>query len=187
MRLSAAAHATRSDLERTLCDELSRADVAHEHRSLHFRVGLDSGETARYDPDIVVRRAGLLFLIAPIAVTDQEHQLEIVTRFLESHSEEIVLIVVAPEAVLEHLPPEAYDEAYTDTDAARVVEPLTPAPLMLLERDIERLLYHESGLLGVSGISSDMRELLSSDAPSFRKKGARGEPGSHEADVGDDG
>jgi len=30
---------------------------------------------------------------------------------------------------------------------------------------LERLLYHESGLLGVSGISSDMRELLaSSDA-----------------------
>ena len=156
MRLSAAAHATRSDLERTLCDELSRADVAHEHRSLHFRVGLDSGETARYDPDIVVRRAGLLFLIAPIAVTDQEHQLEIVTRFLESHSEEIVLIVVAPEAVLEHLPPEAYDEAYTDTDAARVV-----ARIRAQDPD---------GFV----------------AP-FRKKGARGEPGSHEADVGDDG
>ncbi|MFD2407644.1 hypothetical protein ACFSVK_20915 [Azorhizophilus paspali] len=33
-------------------------------------------------------------------------------------------------------------------------------------RAIERLLYKESGLLGVSGISSDMRELLASDAPS---------------------
>ena len=30
-------------------------------------------------------------------------------------------------------------------------------------RDIERLLYHESGLLGMSGLSSDMRELLASD------------------------
>ncbi len=30
---------------------------------------------------------------------------------------------------------------------------------------IERLLYHESGLLGVSGISSDMRTLLASDSP----------------------
>jgi acetate kinase len=30
-------------------------------------------------------------------------------------------------------------------------------------REIERLFYHESGLLGVSGVSSDMRTLLSRD------------------------
>jgi acetate kinase len=35
-------------------------------------------------------------------------------------------------------------------------------------RAIERLLYNESGLLGVSGISSDMRVLLQSSAPSAR-------------------
>ena len=35
-------------------------------------------------------------------------------------------------------------------------------------RAIERLLYHESGLLGVSGISSDMRTLLASRDPSAR-------------------
>jgi acetate kinase len=32
-------------------------------------------------------------------------------------------------------------------------------------RDIEALIYTKSGLLGVSGVSSDMRELLASDAP----------------------
>jgi acetate kinase len=32
-------------------------------------------------------------------------------------------------------------------------------------RELERLLYHESGLLGMSGLSSDMRDLLASDAP----------------------
>jgi len=32
-------------------------------------------------------------------------------------------------------------------------------------REVERLLYHESGLLGMSGISSDARDLLASDAP----------------------
>ncbi|MCC6642915.1 MAG: acetate/propionate family kinase [Deltaproteobacteria bacterium] len=32
-------------------------------------------------------------------------------------------------------------------------------------RALSRLLYHESGLLGVSGVSSDMRVLLASDAP----------------------
>ena len=31
--------------------------------------------------------------------------------------------------------------------------------------DLERLIYHESGLLGVSGISGDMRRLLASDDP----------------------
>jgi acetate kinase len=32
-------------------------------------------------------------------------------------------------------------------------------------RAIEKLIYHQSGLLGVSGISSDMRTLLASDDP----------------------
>ena len=35
-------------------------------------------------------------------------------------------------------------------------------------REIERLLYHESGLLGMSGISSDMRDLLGRDEPAAR-------------------
>ncbi|HXH02764.1 MAG TPA: acetate/propionate family kinase [Candidatus Competibacteraceae bacterium] len=35
-------------------------------------------------------------------------------------------------------------------------------------RAIERLLYHQSGLLGVSGLSSDMRTLLASAAPRAR-------------------
>jgi len=35
-------------------------------------------------------------------------------------------------------------------------------------RAIERLLYHESGLLGVSGVGSDMRALLASAAPSAK-------------------
>jgi acetate kinase len=35
-------------------------------------------------------------------------------------------------------------------------------------REVERLLYHESGLLGMSGVSSDMRDLLASNAPAAR-------------------
>jgi len=35
-------------------------------------------------------------------------------------------------------------------------------------RAVERLLYQESGLLGVSGVSNDMRALLASDAPRAR-------------------
>ncbi|MCE3284621.1 MAG: ackA-3 [Steroidobacteraceae bacterium] len=37
--------------------------------------------------------------------------------------------------------------------------------LALGPREIERLIYHESGLLGMSGVSSDVRDLLASDAP----------------------
>jgi acetate kinase len=36
-------------------------------------------------------------------------------------------------------------------------------------REVERLLYSESGLLGVSGISSDMRALLASAEPGARR------------------
>ena len=36
-------------------------------------------------------------------------------------------------------------------------------------REIEDLLYHRSGLLGVSGATSDMRVLLASDAPAARR------------------
>jgi acetate kinase len=32
-------------------------------------------------------------------------------------------------------------------------------------RELENLIYHESGLLGVSGVSSDMRQLLASGDP----------------------
>ena len=40
--------------------------------------------------------------------------------------------------------------------------------MKLAVRDLERLLYHESGLLGMSGISSDMRDLLASDEPAAK-------------------
>ena len=36
-------------------------------------------------------------------------------------------------------------------------------------RDVEDMLYHQSGLLGVSGISSDMRDLAASDDPRARQ------------------
>jgi acetate kinase len=35
-------------------------------------------------------------------------------------------------------------------------------------KEVENLLYHESGLLGISGISSDMRDLLGSEEPRAR-------------------
>ncbi len=40
--------------------------------------------------------------------------------------------------------------------------------LGLASAEVERILYKESGLLGISGLSSDMRDLLASDAPGAR-------------------
>jgi acetate kinase len=40
--------------------------------------------------------------------------------------------------------------------------------LWLSARDVETILYKKSGLLGISGISNDMRELTASTAPSAR-------------------
>jgi acetate kinase len=37
-------------------------------------------------------------------------------------------------------------------------------------RSLQRLLYEQSGLLGVSGVSSDMRELLASVDPRARQE-----------------
>jgi acetate kinase len=52
---------------------------------------------------------------------------------------------------------------------------LDPGVLLYLQdarglstRELEKLLYSQSGLLGVSGVSSDMRTLLASDAPRAR-------------------
>ena len=42
------------------------------------------------------------------------------------------------------------------------------ASLKLAVGEVEQLLYHQSGLLGLSGVSSDMRDLLESDAPAAR-------------------
>ena len=41
--------------------------------------------------------------------------------------------------------------------------------MKLTVREVERLLYLESGLLGMSGLSSDMRDLLASDLPAARR------------------
>lgn len=114
-------HAARSDLERALCLELRRQDLPHAHRSLHFRVRLRTGE-ARFDPSLVVHRGEVLFLIEPLTGSEAtEGDPEILTRFLEQHSEEIVLIVVAPRAVTDSLPPDSYDEVYAEDEIQRVV------------------------------------------------------------------
>lgn len=105
-----------------MCAELDEQGVVHEHRSLHFRVRLPSGDVAPYDPDLVARRGPIVFLIEPLEGAKTEpRRRELLTAFLDQHSPEIVLVVVAPQERLADLPPSAYDEAYGAEDVAGVV------------------------------------------------------------------
>lgn len=114
-------HASRSALEGALCSELRGQGVPHEHRSLHFRVQLASGESVRYDPDLVVRRGPILFLIESIeGARDEPSRLQLLAAFLEQHSPEIVLVVVAPRGRIAALPSSSYDEVYPSDDLAAI-------------------------------------------------------------------
>ena len=116
------AHGTRSELERRVCREMDRAGVPHEHRSLHFRVRLPRGDVVEYEPDIVARRGPILFLLVHLGRDGESpRQREILSHFLEQHSPEIVLILVAPAEAIRELPPETYDEVYAATDVDRAV------------------------------------------------------------------
>lgn len=115
-------HTSRSALEGALCSELRAQGVPHEHRSLHFRVQLASGESVRYDPDIVARRGPILFLIEPFEGTrDEASRLQLLAAFLEQHSPEIVLAIVAPRGRVAALPNASYDEVYPSDDLAAIV------------------------------------------------------------------
>lgn len=112
-------HASRSALEGALCAELRQAGLSHEHRSLHFRVHLASGQVAEFTPDLVARRGAVLFLIEPLTGgAADRNRLELLERFLETHSPEIVLVVVTMDQDVAGLPPASYDEAYLSTEAA---------------------------------------------------------------------
>ena len=113
-------HESRTKLENAACEEMVRQAVPHEHHSLHFRVRDARGE-GKYSPAIVARRGPILFLVEPVATT-MRPVIERLTRFLEQHSAEIVLVVIAPDAEITKIPPEAYDEIYPESDLARMVQ-----------------------------------------------------------------
>lgn len=112
-------HETRTKLEAAVCREMVRQGLPHEHRSLRFRVRIATGGAARYSPAIVARRGPILFLVEPVA-TMARPTIERLTGFLDQHSPEIVLVIVAPDAKAWKAPPEAYDEIYTESELARM-------------------------------------------------------------------
>lgn len=98
---------------------MERQGVAHEHRSLRFRVRTEKGETVPFEPDLIARRGPILFLLKGLSSGGEEASR--MAAFLEQHSPEIVLVAVAPPDELGRLPPDAYDEIYATTDVPRVV------------------------------------------------------------------
>lgn len=121
MGTSPARHETRSALEAVVCEAMRRQNVPHEHRSLRFRVQMASGETAEYRPDVVARRGTILFIVEPLAGARDAARIELLTRFLDQHSPEIVLLVLAEKEAMGRVPAEAYDELYDASEVATVV------------------------------------------------------------------
>ncbi|HEY7588078.1 MAG TPA: hypothetical protein VIB49_04950 [Thermoplasmata archaeon] len=99
-----------------------RQGVAHEHGSLKFRVRREGESDARFEPDIVARRGSILFLLKAVDIDSRETgSLDIMPSFLAQHSEEIVLIVIAPPRDIDRIDPDAYDEVYASSDLASAV------------------------------------------------------------------
>ena len=46
--------------------------------------------------------------------------IERLTGFLDQHSPEIVLVIVAPDAKVRKVPPEAYDEIYPESEVTQM-------------------------------------------------------------------
>lgn len=117
-----AAHKTRTKLEAAVCAEMDRQGVPHAHRVLTYRVRMASGRVASYRPAIVAHRGPILFLVEPsLSVAARGGTTARHARFLEQHSADIVLVLVAPGSVANRLPPESYDELYEETELEALV------------------------------------------------------------------
>ena len=112
-------HACRTTLESAVCGEMARADLAHEHRSLRFRIHEPDGRITKYIPAIVARRGPILFLVEPVAIA-RGRTMARLAAFLEQHSPEIVLVLVAPDPLVNRVPPGAYDEIYPASGISRL-------------------------------------------------------------------
>jgi len=117
-----APHKTKTKLEAAICKEMDHQGVAHAHRVLNYRVRMKSGRTAAFQPAIVANRGPILFLVEPcLAYTPGGGAVQRHARFLEQHSSELVLVLVAPASVAARLPPDSYDELYENTELAKLV------------------------------------------------------------------
>ncbi len=102
-----------SQVERQICDLLSRDGVAHSHHPRHFEVTLAEGSIAAYPPMIVVRGRGREGKTVVIEALDEIDMplLEKIAAFRKQYGLEFYVSFVAGEEVLDQVPFDAYDEA----------------------------------------------------------------------------
>jgi len=115
-----------SEVERKLCDLLSREGVAHSHSPRHFEVRLQDDTMAAYAPMIVVRgrgREGKTIVIEALDEIDPG-LLEKVRAFRKLYGLEFYVSFVASEDVLDRVPVDAYDESTDVQNAAALVSRL---------------------------------------------------------------
>ncbi len=104
-----------------MCDAMRRQNLPHEHRSLRFRVETGSGQTVEYRPEIVARRGSILFIVECLGDGKDSARLELLARFLDQHSPEIVLVLLTDRDAMTRIPAASYDEIYDAADVAAVV------------------------------------------------------------------
>jgi len=117
-----AAHRAKTKLEAAICKEMNRQHLEHAHRVLTYRVRMKSGKTAAFQPAIVAHRGPILFLVEPcLSYVAGGGAVQRHARFLEQHSAELVLVLVAPKSVADRLRAESYDELYEDKELGKLV------------------------------------------------------------------
>ncbi len=102
-----------SQVERQICDLLSRDGVAHSHHPRHFEITLAEGSIAAYPPMIVVRgrgREGKTVVIEAMDAIDAP-LLDKIRAFRKQYGLEFYLSFVASEEILDQVPFDVYDEA----------------------------------------------------------------------------
>jgi hypothetical protein len=113
----------RSPLERRVCQALSQAGVAHSHAPRRFEVTIQGDRMAAYSPCIVLRgrgREGKTTVIECMGALDSTYAQK-VESFHKAYEAEFYVILVASLAVLEDLPPTAYDEGILPSEIESLI------------------------------------------------------------------
>jgi len=107
-----------SQLEQTLCNQLTQRGIAHSHTPRHFEVKVREESVAAYPPMIVLRgrgREGKTVVIEGMEHVDKP-LVEKISAFRSQYGGEFYVTFIAEEEVLEELPLAAYDESCTLRD-----------------------------------------------------------------------
>ncbi len=115
-----------SKLEQHICDLLSRVGITHSHSPRHFEVSFEGDIVAAYAPMIVLRGRGRGGKTVVIEAAEELNQgvLDKIVAFRRKFGGEFYLIFVAPEEIVDLVPPSVYDESSSTTDTNTLINRL---------------------------------------------------------------